>query len=90
MSCAGFSISVRIVHTGGSGGKAIININVMSTTNHFFVNYNRAFIHNLIRKSTLISEVGERIRSRFFHLIHERIRRSMQQTLGASSINLNT
>lgn len=64
-------------------------VNFMSTTNQFFVNYNRAFIHNLIRKSTLISEVGERVRSRFFHLIHELIRISMQLTLGANGITLN-
>lgn len=56
-------------------------VNFMSTGDPDFVAYNTAFTQNLIRKSTLISEVGERTRSRFFHLIHERINRSRRQTL---------
>jgi transcriptional regulator with XRE-family HTH domain len=59
-------------------------INFMSTQNRYFVEYNEAFIRNLVRKSTLISEVGERTRDRFFHLIKERIRQSEQKTLGRS------
>lgn len=48
-------------------------INFMHTTSREFVGYNEEFMNNLVRKSTLISEVGERTRTRFFHLIHERI-----------------
>lgn len=55
-------------------------INFMSTDHKAFVRYNQDFIKNLIRRSTLISEVGERTRSRFFHLIHERIEQSRTRT----------
>lgn len=48
-------------------------INFMHTACKEFVGYNEEFMNNLVRKSTLISEVGERTRTRFFHLIHERI-----------------
>ena len=52
----------------------------MSKDHKAFVRYNQDFIKDLIRRSTLISEVGERTRSRFFHLIHERIEQSRTRT----------
>jgi hypothetical protein len=48
-------------------------INFLYTSTPAFVNYNEEFINNIIRRSSLISEVGERTRTRFFNLIHERI-----------------
>jgi hypothetical protein len=50
-------------------------INFISTANNEFAGYNYEFIQNIIRKSSLISEVGERDRKKFFNLIHERIDR---------------
>jgi len=58
-------------------------INFVSTVSPQFVDYNIDFMNNLIRKSALISEVGERTRSRFFNLIHEKIARHRSQTIHA-------
>ncbi len=48
-------------------------INFVFTSTPAFVDYNQEFMNNIIKRSSLISEVGERTRSRFFNLIHERI-----------------
>jgi hypothetical protein len=48
-------------------------INFVHTFSPAFVDYNEDFMNNIIRRSSLISEVGERTRSRFFNLIHDRI-----------------
>ncbi|HSF45973.1 MAG TPA: helix-turn-helix domain-containing protein [Chitinophagaceae bacterium] len=48
-------------------------INFVFTSTAAFVDYNEEFMNNIIRRSSLISEVGERTRTRFFNLIHERI-----------------
>jgi hypothetical protein len=48
-------------------------INFVFTTTRAFVDYNEDFMNNIIKRSSVISEVGERTRSRFFNLIHERI-----------------
>jgi hypothetical protein len=48
-------------------------INFVFTSTPPFVDYNEDFMNNIIKRSSLISEVGERTRSRFFNLIHERI-----------------
>jgi len=48
-------------------------INFVFTSSPGFVDYNEEFMQNIIRRSSLISEVGERTRACFFHLIHERI-----------------
>lgn len=48
-------------------------INFVYTATSPFVAYNEEFLNNIIKRSSLISEVGERTRSRFFNLIHERI-----------------
>jgi transcriptional regulator with XRE-family HTH domain len=48
-------------------------INFISTTDNEFAAYNYDFVQNIIRKSSLISEVGERDRKKFFNLIYERI-----------------
>jgi BetR domain len=48
-------------------------INFVFTSTPAFVDYNEEFMNNIIRRSSLISEVGERTRTRFFNLMHERI-----------------
>lgn len=48
-------------------------INFISTSNNEFADYNYDFIQNVIKKSSLISIVGERERKKFFNLIFERI-----------------
>lgn len=48
-------------------------INFVFTSTPAFVDYNEEFMNNIIKRSSMISEVGERTRSRFFNLIHERI-----------------
>jgi transcriptional regulator with XRE-family HTH domain len=48
-------------------------INVMSTHDERFCDYCYDFIQNTIRKSSQISEVGERERAMFFNLIRQRI-----------------
>lgn len=49
-------------------------INFVYSSTPAFVDYNEEFMNNIIKRSSLISEIGERTRSRFFNLIHERIR----------------
>lgn len=49
-------------------------INFISTSSSEFANYNFEFIQNIIKKSTLISVVGERDRKKFFNLILDRIK----------------
>ena len=58
-------------------------INYISTASREFAAYNFEFIQNIIRKSSLISEVGERTRNRFFNLIHERIDHSRHQVFSS-------
>jgi hypothetical protein len=48
-------------------------INVLSTQDEEFCNYSYDFIQNIIRKSTQISDSGERERVVFFNMIRERI-----------------
>lgn len=48
-------------------------INYMTTRDMVFCENLHNYIQNLIRRSTLISEVSEKERSRFFHRMHERI-----------------
>ena len=48
-------------------------INVLSTQDEAFCNYSYDFMQNIIRKSTQISEVGERERVVFFNMIRQRI-----------------
>jgi hypothetical protein len=60
-------------------------INVISTQDEAFCNYSYDFLQNIIRKSTQISEVGERERVMFFNMIRERInlyRSNEMKTLG--------
>jgi len=60
-------------------------VNVLSTQDEAFCNYSYDFIQNIIRKSTQISEVGERERVMFFNMIRERIAlysRNEMKTLG--------
>jgi hypothetical protein len=45
----------------------------MSTTNADFVHENEHWLQNLVRKSTLISGVGEKQRNQFFRLLRDKI-----------------
>ena len=47
--------------------------NMMSTTNADFVHENEHWLQNLVRKSTLISGVGEKQRNQFFKLLRDKI-----------------
>jgi len=61
------------------------HINYLIITDPVFTSYHQACTQNIIKKSILISETGEKFRSRFFHLIHDRIemwRHDKAQTLG--------
>jgi len=49
------------------------HINFIGINDHRFTSYHFRFIKNIIKKSILISETGEKYRYRFFHLIHEKI-----------------
>jgi hypothetical protein len=48
-------------------------MNILSTQDEEFCNYSHDFIQNIIRKSTQISDIGERERVVFFNMIRERI-----------------
>lgn len=56
---------VYLIHSG---------INFMITRDNAFCNYTYNNIHNLMQKSSLISAVSEKERSRFFKILRERIR----------------
>ncbi|MDX2048055.1 MAG: helix-turn-helix domain-containing protein [Chitinophagaceae bacterium] len=78
----------NILATVNNNRVAFVNhnaINFISTTDKQFCDYTWRFIQNIIRRSTLISQVGERARTRFFNLIRERIqafRENRVKTLG--------
>jgi hypothetical protein len=60
-------------------------INFILTQDEKFCNYSYSIIYNIIRKSNLISEVGERERTMFFNLARQRIdlyRQNEIKTLG--------
>lgn len=48
-------------------------INILQTRDPDFCRYTYEHFHNIIKRSTLISEVGEKERSRFFKTIREKI-----------------
>ncbi|HTQ65496.1 MAG TPA: hypothetical protein VMI12_11915 [Puia sp.] len=48
-------------------------LNIMWTKDTRFAEYTYQHVQNIIRKSTLISEVGEKERSRFFNTIREKL-----------------
>jgi transcriptional regulator with XRE-family HTH domain len=61
------------------------HVNYLMINDPKFTSYHYAFVQNVIKKSILISEVGEKYRSRFFYLIHDRIeqcRNNQLQTIG--------
>jgi len=49
------------------------HVNYIMISNPAFTSYQTTFVQNILRKSILISEVGEKYRSRFFHIIRHRI-----------------
>lgn len=70
---------------GDNGNLAILNdkkicfvnhntVNFIATQDEKFCEYTYNFLQNIIHKSNLISEVGERERSMFFNLIRQRIK----------------
>lgn len=61
------------------------HINYITINDTKFTEYHHRFIKNIIKKSVLISETGERYRARFFHLINEKIeqcRNNKLETMG--------
>jgi hypothetical protein len=52
-------------------------INYMMTRDEQYNNYMHGALQNLIRKSTQISSVGEKERSRFFNRIREKLHQAM-------------
>ncbi|MBA4198806.1 MAG: hypothetical protein C0459_14755 [Chitinophaga sp.] len=61
------------------------HINYIVVNDERLTSYQYAFIQNIIKKSILISDVGEKYRTRFFHLIHDKIeqcREGRMQTIG--------
>jgi hypothetical protein len=57
--------------------------NMMSTTSADFVHENELWLNNLLRKSTLISGVGEKQRNQFFRVLREKVEALKQKiTLG--------
>jgi hypothetical protein len=49
------------------------HINFITITDSKFTAYHHQFLKNIIRKSILISDTGEKYRSRFFHLVFQKI-----------------
>jgi hypothetical protein len=49
------------------------HINYITINDTKFTAYHYGFIKNIIKKSILISETGEKYRASFFHLIHQKI-----------------
>jgi hypothetical protein len=47
--------------------------NMMSTTSADFVHENELWLNNLLRKSTLISGVGEKQRNQFFRVLRDKV-----------------
>ncbi|MCW3109732.1 MAG: hypothetical protein JWQ09_4238 [Segetibacter sp.] len=61
------------------------HINYITINDEKFVAYHYRFIKNIIKKSILISDTGEKYRARFFHLIHQKIeqcRNNELETMG--------
>lgn len=81
---------------GDNSVVAIFNNNMTSFLTHSHINYitifdtnfsayHYRFIKNIIKKSILISDTGEKYRARFFHLIHQKIeqcRNNELETMG--------
>lgn len=55
--------------------------NMMSTTSADFVHENELWLNNLLRKSTLISGVGEKQRNQFFRVLRDKIELVKQKIL---------
>lgn len=49
------------------------HVNYLLINDPVFTAYHYSFVQNIVKKSILISEVGEKYRSRFFYLIHDKI-----------------
>ena len=61
------------------------HINFITISDKKFTAYHHSFVKNIMRKSMLISETGEKHRSRFFHLLQEKIdqcRNNKLETMG--------
>lgn len=57
------------------------HINFITISDTDFTNYHYGFIKNIMKKSMLISDSGEKQRSRFFHLIHQKIEQCRRNEL---------
>jgi BetR domain len=51
-------------------------MNFLTTYNEKYCTYHKAFLHNIVKKSTLISEAGERERTIFFNQMRQKIEAS--------------
>jgi hypothetical protein len=56
-------------------------INYIQTTDNAFIEYTFQTLHTLLKKSTLVSEVGEQERENFFDSLRERIHTTRKQTI---------
>ncbi len=57
------------------------HINFIAISDPNFTAYHYNFIKNIIKKSILISDTGEKHRARFFHLIHDKIQQCRDNKL---------
>ena len=64
-----------LVTTDGNKISFIVHghVNYIMITNPVFTSYHFNFVQNILKRSILISNVGEKYRSRFFHIIRHRI-----------------
>jgi hypothetical protein len=64
-----------LVTTNGNKISFLVHghVNYIMITNPVFTSYHYNFVQNIMKESMLISQVGEKYRARFFHIIHHRI-----------------
>ena len=84
-----FVIGDNSVHSVCDGRMASFithsHINYIMINDENFTAYHHKFIKNIIKKSILISETGEKNRARFFHLIQEKIQQCRENKLETMS-----
>ncbi|MEO8712055.1 MAG: helix-turn-helix transcriptional regulator [Parafilimonas sp.] len=91
-SYAPLKMYVNFFVIGGNSMVAVLNgkkmcfllhnvINILRTHDEGFCNYTYNFVHNIITKSTQISEVGERERTIFFNLTRQSINLNKQNEI---------
>jgi len=61
------------------------HVNYLMINDPTYTSYHYSFVQNIIKKSILISDVGEKYRARFFYIIHDKIeqcRNNQMQMIG--------